>query len=302
MSSAMQEPVTLPQMLPADINAELLLSYYPQGACKVAFSGLHKRNTYNDVVEMEGLPNHEILLTLSRNSLYNALPEYMFHPIDRFDNIPKSEEKERFEEELERQTEEIANAYRFFAPFDLLLLKLKTQVRERIEAYAKENIIMQQILGDTLTPQQRGNRFIRQMMTYLPECRRIRGNKTLLTFILRKIFLGEGLHIHLQTESRTMQDEHPRYDDSLGLALDEGFVGNTYCEDITTYHIQYWDDDACSKTFDQFLDDMEEFRLFVKDFFLAIKENLHFDIVHKEDPIQLGEENTPHYLNYNINI
>lgn len=289
-------------MLPADINAELLLSYYPKGTCKVAFSGLHKRNTYNDVVEMEELTDNGMLLTLSRNSLYNALPEYMFHPIDRFDNIPKSEEKERFEEELERQAEEIANAYKFFAPFDLLLLKLKTQVREKIEAYAKENIIMQQILGDTLTPQQRSNRFIRQMMTYLPECRLIRGNKTLLTFILRKIFLEEGIHIQLHTETHTMQDEHPRYDDSLGLALDEGFVGNIYSETVTTYHIQYWDDDACDKMFFHFLDEMEEFRLFVKDYFLAIEEELHFDIVHEEVPLQLGEETIPHYLNYNINL
>ena len=77
-----------PQLLPGDINAELLLSYYPKGRCKVCLKGLHKRNTYQDIIEMTPFDDNSFLLTVGRNSLYNALPEYMFHPIDRFDNLP----------------------------------------------------------------------------------------------------------------------------------------------------------------------------------------------------------------------
>ena len=95
----------LPQFLPKDINAEVLLAYYPKGACKISFSGLHKRNTYNDIVELEPFSDDAIHLTLSRNSLYNALPEYMFHPIDRFDNLPKVEEKEELPEAVDMYDE-----------------------------------------------------------------------------------------------------------------------------------------------------------------------------------------------------
>ena len=186
-----------PQLLPGDINAELLLSYYPKGTCKVCLKGLHKRNTYQDIIEMTPHDDNSFLLTVGRNSLYNALPEYMFHPIDRFDNLPKYEEKERFQQQLDEQHEEIENAYRFFAPIDTLLIWLRTEVRQRLEQYAKEDIIIQQIIGDRLTDEQRSNRFIRQILPFLPHCKNIRGDKTLLTLILRKIFMEEGLAIDI---------------------------------------------------------------------------------------------------------
>ena len=68
-----------PQLIPGDINAELLLDYFPEGVCKVALKGLHKRNTYKDVVALDTLAGEKLLLTVGRNSIYNSLPEYMFH-------------------------------------------------------------------------------------------------------------------------------------------------------------------------------------------------------------------------------
>lgn len=298
----MQETVTLPQLLPVDINAELLLAYYPEGTCKISFSGLHKRNTYNDIVDMEQLSNEAIHLTLSRNSLYNALPEYMFHPIDRFDNLPKSEEKERFEQELEKQAEEIANAYSFFAPIDILLFRLRAQVREKVEAYTNENVIIQQIVGDTITPQQYSNRFIRQLLPYLPQSRLIRGNKTLLTLMLRKIFLEEGLRIRLETKKQQQHDDSPRYADCIDMEVGDGFLGRDYDDIVTTYNIQYWNEQESGENFFIFLDEIEEFRQFVQDYFLSVEEELRFDISHDEAPMQLTDTDSSHYLNYNINI
>lgn len=298
----MQETVTLPQLLPVDINAELLLAYYPEGACKISFSGLHKRNTYNDIVDIEQLSNEAIHLTLSRNSLYNALPEYMFHPIDRFDNLPKAEEKERFEQELDKQAEEIANAYKFFSPIDILLFRLRAQVREKVEAYVKDNVIIQQIVGDTITQQQYSNRFIQQLLPYLPQSRLIRGNKTLLTLMLRKVFLEEGLHIRLETHSRPQHDENPRYADSLDMEVGDGFVGRDYEDTATTYCIQYWNEQESSENLFHFLDEIEEFRQFVQDYFLSIEEELRFDISHDDAPMLLTDTDASHYLNYNINI
>lgn len=293
---------TLPQHLPEDINAELLLSYYPQGTCKISFSGLHRRNAYNDIVDTEQLSDGTLHLTLSRNSLYNALPEYMFHPIDRFDNIPKSEEKERFEQEVEKQAEEIENAYRFFSPLDLLLFKLKVQVRERIEEYAKENVVMQRIIGDSITPTQRKNRFIKQLLPFLPQCKQIRGNKTLLTILLRKVFLEEGLNIQIRHEIQRKKDTEERYDDKLDMELDNGYVGNEYTDTVTTYSIHYWSEDECDGSFHLFVAQVEELRQFIQDFFLSVEEELHFDITRDDAPLLLSDEDTYHYLNYNTNI
>ena len=291
-----------PQLLPGDINAELLLSYYPKGACKVCLKGLHKRNTYQDVIEMTPHGDDSFLLTVGRNSLYNALPEYMFHPIDRFDNLPKYEEKERFEEQLDQQKEEIEDAYRFFAPIDILLIWLRTEVRQRLEQYAKEDIIMQQIIGDSLTEEQRSNRFIRQILPYLPQCRNIRGNKTLLTLILRKIFMEEGLAIDISRQETTLTDAQPRYQESLDMEIGNGYVGNTFNDPVTTYTIHYWSDEECDAHFLQFTREIEVLRLFLMYYFLAVEEELHFVICHDEPPLRLGDEIFYNYLNYNTNL
>ena len=293
---------TLPQMLPKDINAELLLSYYPEGNCKVSFSGLHKRNTYNDIVDMERLYDDTIHVTLSRNSLYNSLPEYMFHPIDRFDNVPGKDEKEHFNEQLAEQTEEIANAYKFFSPIDILLFRLRSQVRERIETYAKEDVMMQQILGDQITPEQRANRFISQMIPFLPQCRRLRGNKTLLTLLLRKIFLEEGLHIRLAQNNQMRTDEQPRYADSVGMELGEGFAGNIYPENVMTYIISHWSEPESEsrETFFHFLEEIEELRQFIQDYFLSVETELHFDIFKDGSSVMLSSPDS--LLNYNTSL
>ena len=291
-----------PQLLPGDINAEILLSYYPKGACKVSLKGLHKRNTYQDIIEMTSHDDDSFLLTIGRNSLYNVLPEYMFHPIDRFDNLPKYEEKERFEEQLDQQHEEMENAYRFFAPIDTLLIWLRTEVRERVEKYATEDIVMQQIIGDRLSEQQRSNRFIRKLLPFLPLCKTIRGNKTLLVFLLRKIFMEEGMTIEVCFEEKTMTDEQPRYQDGLDMEIGNGYVGNTFSELVTTYIIHYWSDDECDSHFMQFTREVEELRLFLMDYFLSVEEKLHFDISHDEPALRLGDDIFYNYLNYNTNI
>ena len=97
----------LAKNIPEDINAELLLSYYPEGKCKVEFKGFHKRNTYKDIMDAKEERNGNILLRLGRNSLYNALPEYLFHPVDRFGSLANKDGKERFESEVALRGREV---------------------------------------------------------------------------------------------------------------------------------------------------------------------------------------------------
>ena len=289
-------------MLPPDINVETLLPYYPIGTCKVSFSGLHKRNTYGDIIDSEQMTNGAIHLVVGRNSLYNALPEYMFHPIDRFDNLPKYEEKEKFQEQIDMQEEEIKNAYLFFAPLDVLLLKLRSDARSRIEPFAKENIVLQQIIGDTITPEQQSNRFIKQMLSYLPNCKYIRGNRTLLTLMLRKVFMDEGMRLDISRKTDFFTDPNPRYENQLDMELGACYVGNTYQDSYMAYDIYYWSDDVANEHFLEFLDEVEMLRNFIKDFFLSVEEDLVFNITHDDPPLRLSDEVFYNYLNYNTNI
>lgn len=291
-----------PKNIPQDINIELLLSYFPEGSCKIALKGHHKRNAYYDIIDIEEKPDGIQHLDIGRNGLYHVLPEYMFHPIDRFSNLPRLEEKERFAEELEKQELEKERAYKFFAPVDVRLLLQRVEVWDKLHEMTAGNKILLDILGDRLSEQQRNNRFVRGAIPFLPYCKQIRGDKTLLSFLLRKIFMDEGLLITLKENETECCDIEPRYADGLDAELNDSFVGHVYDELITTYDIHYWSGEECNEHFLQFVDDVEEFRQFVEDYLMSVEEVLHFDITHDEVPLRLSDDIIYNYLDYNTNI
>ena len=293
----------MPYLLPADLNAELLLNYFPQGKFRISLQGLHKRNSYGDIIEVEDMVDKDAIhATLGRMSIYNSLPEYMFHPVDRFDNLPVNNESEAFHNEVDKQEQEIADAFRFFSPIDVLLFHLRSNVRGQIEQYTCGDVVMQQILGDRLTEKQRANRFIRQFVPFLPQCKYIRGNRSLLTFLLRKVLLEEGLRVEVKQEKSNFTDKHPRYDNQVDAVLGDSYVDNCYFENVTVYSISYWSDEECSEKFLSFVDEMEELRLFLRDYFLFVEDELVFHITQDYPPLRLNDEKIYNYLNYNTNI
>lgn len=291
----------LPKNIPDDINIELLLSYFKKGSCKVAFNGLHKRNAYNDLMDMED-ENGTLKLTVGRTSLYNVLPELMFHPVDRFDNLPAANEKELFEEEYEAQEREIEHAYKFFAPIDLMLLRLRLSIRERLKEYVETDKIMIDILGDEISEAQRQNRFIGQVLPFLPFCKLIRGNRTYLALMLRKVFMEEGLSISVEDKKYEFTDPCPNYDTQLGSNINGFYVGNTFYERVTTYDIRFWPERFCDADFLKVVEEIEVFRQFIQDYFMGLEEMLKFNISCDTDSIRLSDESVYNYMNYNMNI
>lgn len=291
-----------PKLLPKDLNIEVLLSYLPEDSCKISVRGLHKRNSYLDIIDVEEKPDGNVLLDIGRSSIYDSLPEFMFHPIDRFTNDPQRENKELFDEEYDKQEKEKKDAHNFFAPIDILLLQTRLKVRERIQKYTSQNKILLDIIGDAITETQRNNRFIKQVIPYLPLCKNIRGNSILVTFLLRKIFMEEGIVIEKQLENKNLADKNPRYDDCLNTSLTSLYVGNEFNENIVTYHVYYWPDKECDDCFLSFIDEVEIFREFVQDYFMSIEEQLVFNILNDDPPLRLSDTTVYNYLNYNTNI
>lgn len=292
----------LPKNIPDDINIEVLLSLFPEGLCKVAFSGTHKRNAYNDFVGLEEMPDNTWLLNVGRASLYNVLPEFLFHPLDRFDNLSITDDKEKFEAEYDAQEREKEQAHKFFAPIDLLLLRLRMMVRDRLNVYAESDKIMIDILGDEITEEQKQNRFVQKALPFLPFCKSIRGDKTSLTLMLRKILMEEGLTIQVIDQKHRFVDSHPRYNIQLGAEADSLYLGNAYDNQAITYTIHYWSEDDSDEGFLSFVDELEVFRIFIQDYFLALDGILEFDISCDEEPLRLSDEIKYNYMNYNMNI
>lgn len=291
----------VPENVPQDINAEVFLGFFPQGTFRVKFCGLHKRNAYNDILEIEK-EQEKFLLHLGRNSLYNSLPEFLFHSIDRFDNIPEKEKKQRFSEEYAKQEKEKEQAYKFFSPIDTLLFQLWLEVRERLNKYVESNTVIQDILLDKLTAEQRENRFIKRTTPYISSCKTIRGNRTLITLLLRKVLAEEGLKINVKSKQTEFTDEEPRYGNSEGCEIGDVYVGNTYSESVITYSISYWSDEDCNEDFLPLVNDLEVFRQFVQDYFISVDSILVFDVSKDTSPLRISDTTLYNYLNYNTNI
>ena len=291
------------KFLPDDINIEDILSYLPKESYRVSVNGLHKRNSYKDIINYEETPDGKTEFHVGRNGLYNSLPEYMFHPINRFDNIPERERKERFAEEYAKQELEKENAHKFFTPIDVLLLDLKTKVKEKINQLSSDNIFIQNIIGDTLTEKEKSNRFIQRTIPFLPNCKRIRGNKTLITFMLRKVLFEEGLSLNNGNIVSEIHDKEPQYNNKIeDFQLDSMYLGNEFSENITTFTINYWSDDECSEHFNLFLEELETYRLFIKDYFFSIEDELCFHINSDYPTLRLADDIIYNYLNYNTNL
>ncbi|MBR2505764.1 MAG: hypothetical protein IKB70_02300 [Bacilli bacterium] len=291
------------KFLPDDINIEDILSYLPKESYRVSVNGLHKRNSYKDIINYEETPDGKTEFHVGRNGLYNSLPEYMFHPINRFDNIPERERKERFAEEYAKQELEKENAHKFFSPIDVLLLDLKTKVKEKINQLSSDNIFIQNIIGDTLTEKEKSNRFIQRTIPFLPNCKRIRGNKTLITFMLRKVLFEEGLSLNKENILSEIHDKEPQYNSKIeDFQLNSMYLGNEFSENIMTFTINYWSDEECSEHFNLFLEELETYRLFIKDYFFSIEDELCFHINSDYPTLRLADDIIYNYLNYNTNL
>ena len=289
--------------LPDDINIEDVLSYLPKDSYRISISGLHKRNSYKDIISYEETSDGKTEFHVGRNGLYNSLPEYMFHPINRFDNIPERERKEKFAEEYAKQELEKENAHKFFSPIDVLLLDIKTKVKDKINQLTSDNIIIQDIIGDTLTENEKSNRFIKRTIPFLPNCKRIRGNRTLITLMLRKVLFEEGLSLKKGNIVSEQLDKEPQYNNTIkDYQIESLYLGNKFSENITTYTINYWSDEECSENFNLFLEELETYRQFIKDYFLSIEDDLCFHICSDYPTLRLSDNIIYNYLNYNTNL
>lgn len=287
--------------LPLDLMAEALVNYYPKGQVQVTLRGRHSRNAYQDILDLEVTDDGKIEATISRPGLYDTLPETMFHPIDRFDRIPANEYKERFAEECEKQQKEEENARRFFAPFDTCLFQLSCAVDKVKQLDFSDSRILSHIVCDKDTALLSHNRFIAKALPFVADCRRMRGDMTLITLMLRDILNEEGITLQERLPVNTFTDRAPRYNCTLDGDSPDVFLGNEYPEKVTTYTLRYWDDEACDADFPQLLVALEEFRQFINRYFVGIEDCIDFDIATYQDNVTL-EETHFNYLNYNSNL
>lgn len=288
---------------PEDIRAEIINNYIGCAGKEFVFLGNHKRDAYGDILSVSD-DNGTVKAELSRQSLYDTLPEALFHPIDRFDNIPANEYKERFEEELEQQRIEETNARTFFLPYDKFIFELSAIVSQIKNTEYDNNHVLSEIICDNWPEEFETNRFITHIKEFIPRCRTIRGNTTLITLMLRKVMADEGIKLVASETPESFEDNSPRYDCGLPQRdkNDEMYLGNRFDENVLRYDIRYWNDDLCNDRFIEFVNEIGVFEDFINNWFMGIGTSVHFSITTQTLPVRLSDEFSYNYLNYNTNI
>lgn len=301
--------------VPQDLNAEILLDYLPKGSCQVEFGGFHSRNTYHDLVSMtedsdcdEPLGDGRVHLQLGRGSLYDSLPEILFHPIDRFDHLSNEDPQAAFEHQLELQKKEIHDAHMLFAPLDAMLLQMRLDLRKELAPFVDDDHVIQNMLADRLTPQQKANPLIQRALPYLPLARNIRGNRLLITMLLRKIFKDENLRLEEGDQTKAYNESRPRFFDRLpvhpsqAVLLGQTYLGGTYEQTIHTYTLTFWSEEHGGTDFPEFYQKVEQFRAFIQDFFISVECELQFFLENPDENLRLADTDNQLYLNFNTNL
>lgn len=288
---------------PTDIKAEIVSNYIGLANTDISFLGNHKRNTYKDILSAS-VEDDVVKIQMSRPGVYDILPEALFHPIDRFDNIPSNEYKERFDIEIEQQRIEESSARSFFYIFDKFIFGLSSIVKEIKQTGYGDNRILSDIICDSLPDKYKSNRFVNKAIEFVPRCQSMRGNINLITIMLRKILSEEGLRLDKNDSPRTFTDNLPRY--NCNLQEEESskalYLGNCYDEDVISFDIQYWNEDYCNESFLNFVKEMEVFEDFINDFFMGLETFIHFNISTDTLPVRLSADMCHNYLNYNTNL
>lgn len=289
--------------IPADIRAEIVGNYLKGIKKEFVFLGTHKRNAYEDILSISE-DDGSIKVELSKQGLYDILPEALFHPIDRFDNIPANEYKERFAEEIEQQKIEEINARSFFSLYDRFIFDLSSVVSQIKSTELNDNGILTDIICDSMSNAYNSNRFVSRTKEFIPRCNNIRGNETLITLMLRKVMSDEGIKLNKCLKPNRFEDERPRYNCQIQNEeeTEDLYLGNRYDETILCYDVQYWNDEYCDGSFLKFVDEIKVFEDFINDYFMGIETSLHFNISAQTLPVRLSDDLCYNYLNYNTNL
>lgn len=288
---------------PSDIRAEIVGNYFEGLNKEIAFLGSHKRNAYEDILSLSN-DDDGVKIELSRPGLYDILPEALFHPIDRFDSIPPNEYKERFSEEVERQRMEESSARAFFSLFESFIFDLSSIVASFKDSEYNDCKVLTDIICDSLPEIYKSNRFVCRAKKFTVRSNCIRGNKTLVSLMIRKIMADEGLKLVEICNPEIFEDNNPRYNCCLrdDDEYSDLYLGNIFEEDVLRYEVQFWNDDFCDESFLRFVDDIKVFEDFINDWFIGIEASVRFHISTQTFPVRLSDDLCHNYLNYNTNL
>ena len=162
-----------------EIKAETLISLMNlEKILKIYMRGTFSRNFSGDLI---GVSKKEV--ELSRNGIFNTLPENLFFEENRVRDILKNNFDEKYHKYLNEKKEIIS----FFQPFDSVYFNLSLDLEKKLKTVAEKgnSFLSKTYLCDTETTEK--NNYISKIKKLLPFVSQLRGNYPLLINILKEI-------------------------------------------------------------------------------------------------------------------
>ena len=303
---------TIKSML-TDINADVIVADLIESGLdferiSVRHDGLFKRNFSKDISDVYyDMINELLTIHISHDSLYDTLPDGLFH------NIFSDFDPENRRLEFEKLKEQEKNARKFFLPFDyeffIQYVKLELTLRKYFnnpEKFVHRILLFEKNLADE---------YAIKLTSYLLFVDKIIGNPELTALSLADI-LGQEVKYstcyrddHLSNNNNTIKNLHLEKGNILG---DNYICGNTISEgrNIWEFSIILSDDKAIKKYIEQEKNQINNVLKVFYEYFIPIeievKTNFICDestpFIIGEDAVQETFETTNNYLGFNTVI
>lgn len=269
------------------------------------YCGVHERTAKGDEMTLSfasSAKRTSITYNLKRDSLYHILPEYIFHPLDRYANCEG--DKDSFLEKRTVQKEIEKNALEYFQPFDIALTRLRVRFQDFLNASVLNNdsFVTNFILENEDID--KDNEYIRRCIPYILYLRDNRGSKALIALVINAIFGSnlvdfsyENIELPIEIDSSLC---HITLDDSI----DTLFCGESIVDQVEIIRIRH---QVELKSIDDIMrtsNDIDGFSQFFTKWFLSDSQaiDIIFGDFTKEPVISENTIDGELLLNYNTQL
>lgn len=299
----------IPKELDADVAMAVVIQHMDSIADKqpcycYEFNGISERTALGDNLGITARNRQNaaplVKFSLKRDSLYHILPEYLFHPLDRY--LGADGDVEEFDKRYKEQEEQKKKALTYFKPFDRHFQQLRTAYQQ----WLNENIFSgNQFLSDFITDGHEvnlNNPYIKAVYPCLPWVRDFRGNDEMIKTALGYAFTG---NVSIEKEYREVNirisDDVPS---RLGDSLNDLYCGETFICKVCIWKVFYQTEIKTEAYLKKIKAQVSEFNEFFSAWFLSLEDELIINFGDKlaKPVLRKADDTEGVFLNYSTQL
>lgn len=303
--------------LPPDIDSDLSIAVVDRNIQSLisdseipikksyVFSGVHERTAKGDnliVSTSTSSKRHQIKYSLKRDSLYHILPEYLFHPLDRYADTDG--DKEEFLKRRKAQKDIENDALEYFYPFDKSFQYLRTLFQEKLNNEVLNNklfIVDFIIEGYNIN---KNNLFIKGAYPCIIWLRNNRGVKKLLKVAIKYAFHDSINSYTFLSDEQSFPIDADTCHISLDGEIDDLFCGPRYYYLEESINVEYQTEIISEDQIQRIKSEIKEFEEFFKAWFLTPNQTIKVDFgdYMKHPIMNVGTSTDDLFLGYNTQL